>query len=132
MKLEFQKEIADAICTVTVSTGFFTQAEQTLMDEFGEPVVSIGGDFYSPVSATPLPAATPVYMHSNMMKLINTDFSDARHPFKMIFDGTSSSAENAIAEAEIWIATMRARFQTAMAELRAKSDTFTGTESEEI
>lgn len=132
MKLEFQKEIADQICTVTVSTGSFTQDEQNLMDEFGEPEVDVGGDFFLPTSATPVPAATPAYMHSSTMKQISTDFGDAKNPFTITFDGRTSSAEIAIAEAEYWIANMKLRFEIAMAELRAKADTFTGTESEEI
>lgn len=113
MKVTFDNSIANKVYKVIASTVEFATTDETLMAEFGEPTVNIGGTLKDTDGTTVLATLPDTY------KRIMSDF-----PVTMTFNGSQFANPDKVAKA--WTTSVETQVQTAITTLRSKTDDFSG------
>jgi len=115
MKIRKFSTLVDDVYKISLYTEDWSQGDQDLMANFGEPEVDIGGDFTGP------PAFT---LSTNLARIMSES------PFTQSFDGRDfADAED---RAVVWKDEVSALIVAAVAVLRALDDEFTGEEVENV
>jgi hypothetical protein len=108
VKVRQFNEVSNDVFKVILNTEDWSEADQALMEKFGEPEIDVGGIFTGP----------PGYsMPSDLVKLASES------PFVAGFDLRDFA--NAQARATVWGTAITLRISTAITTLRSQTDTFT-------
>jgi hypothetical protein len=109
-QIRVSKEIENQTFKVRIATEEFSQDDEDLLIEFGEPEVDLGGDFTGP----------PAYTLANNLAKIKSE-----SPFVQSFDGRDEVSDAvAQSKADVWATEVVARIKTEMTTLRANANTF--------
>ena len=109
MNIRTFKQIIGNVFQVSINTEDWSQLDNQLMASFGEPEIDLGGSFTGP-PAFDLP--------SNYTRI------KSGSPFIGRFDGDDYN--DAEQRADVWTAEVTTRLKTAIDDLRANTDDFTG------
>jgi len=115
MKIRKFSMLEGNIYKISLYTEEWSQLDQALMANFGEPQIDLGSSFTGP------PAFTLAANLANIM---------SESPFTQTFDGDDyADAED---RADVWKTEMSARIVTAVTTLRALADEFSGEEVQNV
>ena len=106
MKIRKFYVLTDGVYKVTMYTEDWSQGDQDLIAEFGEPQVDLGGSFTHPAFTLP----------NNLVNIMTGS------PFGQGFD--SRDFANALTRANTWATTVSARIVSEVNTLRQNTDSF--------
>lgn len=115
MKLVIDKKLVNNNYEVTISIADIQPEEDELFSDFGKPSINIGGEYILSGQTTPEATVGDSY------KYIPTDFPITKVFTKAQYGVNAEKVANAFAD------TVKERVQTAITDLKAKQDIFTGT-----
>lgn len=119
MDITINKVLTDNVYRVTILTGNFSTAENTLLSKFGEPEIEIAGtitDDSGLTFALNTSSSTSITMKTGFLGGVTQEF-----------DG--DDYDDAKQRADAWASTIRRRITEAFNTLRARYDGFSGTET---
>ena len=117
MKMRIYSSVESGVFRVVIRTEDWSQGDKTLMSDFGQPQIDLGGTFSG---------AAPEYLTFSLPNDYVNVMTDS--PFQQMFDSRDTNSTVAAQYAEIWKATMVERIQSAVLTLRTIQDTFTDEE----
>lgn len=113
MKIRTNQTLADRKYTVVIATEDFSELEEELMKNYGEPELNVGG-------------TVGIAVYPDDLRNLKTG-----SPFRFVADGRDYALDSdAQTAAEEWQAEMLVRIKALMDALRALVDSFTGEELE--
>jgi len=121
MKIRTFSTVEQGVYKVTMNTEDWSERDQRLIADFGEPQVDIGGDFEGPA---------PDYIEFSLPSDYVNVMTDS--PFQQTFDSRDSSSELAQQYAVLWKTTVIDRIAGAVETMRQIEDTFTKEEVAEV
>lgn len=114
MNIRTFKKLEGGVYIVSVYTEQWSEGDRLLMEKYGEPTLALGGDFVS----------APDYVDYSLPARYAKLMSES--PFTQRFD--SQDFNDADARADVWKTEIQDRITVLVADLRARTDTFTGEE----